>query len=138
MSCFSLLHSFLQNTNTKSTHRIELTLVLILSLLYYTPWNGGPTFPSKLSFPGKFIERLVLLLLLSLDTLEDCSCCGFELGVFCGVCTSPATLREVVTLAFLNRGGGVELFFSYNNKQTNTHFCININIFCRNSKCNCT
>lgn len=33
-----------------------------------------------------------------------------------GFGVSPATLREVATLAFRNLGGGVELFFSYNNK----------------------
>ncbi|TQE02244.1 hypothetical protein C1H46_012115 [Malus baccata] len=36
---------------------------------------------------------------------------SFELEDFCA--TSPATLSEVATLAFCNRGGEVELFFSF-------------------------
>lgn len=42
---------------------------------------------------------------------------SFELEDFC---SSPATLSEVATLAFRNRGGGVELFFFSCNKNLNS------------------
>lgn len=69
------------------------------------------TLPKMLSFPGKFMGRLVLLLETELPDLDSGCELILEFGKFC---TSPAIFKEAATLVFLKLGGGVVLFFSYN------------------------
>ena len=75
--------------------------------------NKQLTFPSIASLPGKFTDRLVLLLQLELKVglldCDCCSCCGvaFEFAEFCTFAAKFTQPRSLFRL-----GGGVALFLS--------------------------